>query len=158
MKRAVSTSMLLVISILVLGVILSSCGTQPSQTSEEPASTPETTTPSAHSSPPSTMPKQEMTGPVQIVTATLGEWSVKLDKTTVNAGNVKFIVTNNGPKYPHALRIVNKATGKSVGDQVAVTLDEIDSVVINLAPGTYEVYCPLSGHKEKGMATTLTVK
>lgn len=91
-----------------------------------------------------------------IVTATLSEWGVKLDKTTVPAGKIKFIVTNNGPKWPHALRIEG-SDGKSVGDQVSANLDEVDTLEVVLKPGTYTIYCPLSGHREKGMHTKLTV-
>ena len=67
------------------------------------------------------------------------------------------MVTNAGPRWPHAMRVVNTATGKSVGDQVSVNLDEVDSVIIELEAGTYEIYDPLSGNKEKGMTTTLVV-
>ncbi len=105
-----------------------------------------------------TQPVEEDTGPEQIVTVTESEWKITLDKKEIPAGKTKFIVTNNGPKWPHALRIVDKATGKSAGDQVSVNLDEVDTLEITLQPGTYEIYCPMSGHKEKGMTTTLVVK
>ena len=32
------------------------------------------------------------------------------------------------------------------------------SLELNLKPGTYEVYCPVDGHKGKGMKRTVTVK
>jgi glucose/arabinose dehydrogenase len=156
MKRAAWTSVLAILSILAMALVLSSCTPQPAAPSTTPT-TPDDQTPSTPSTPKPT-PEPEPTGPVTTVTTTVSEWDIKLDKSTVPAGNVKFIVTNNGPKYPHALRVVNKATGKAVGNQVAVSLDEVDSVTIKLDPGTYEVYCPLSGHKEKGVTTTLTVQ
>jgi len=105
-----------------------------------------------------TQPVEETTGPVQIVVVTEAEWKITLDKKEIPAGKTKFIITNNGPKWPHAFRIVDKSTGKSAGDQVSVNLDEVDTLEITLQPGTYEIYCPMSGHKDKGMVTSLTVK
>ena len=29
---------------------------------------------------------------------------------------------------------------------------------VNLAPGTYKVYCPIKGHEAKGMVKTITVR
>ncbi len=101
---------------------------------------------------------QQPEAPSQVVTVTESEWKITLDKKEISAGKVKFIITNDGPRLPHAFRIVNTATGKSVGDQASVNLDEVDSLVVTLTPGTYELYCPLSGHKEKGMKTTLKVR
>ena len=151
MKRAVWTSAVMIISMLLLGLLVSSCTPAPPATTVE---TTETATPSI----PVKTPEPEITGPVETVMVSLTEWSVKLDKTSVNAGNIKFVVTNNGQKYPHAIKLISKSTGKATGSQVAVTLDEVDTMTVNLPAGVYEVYCPLSGHKEKGMTTTLTVK
>ena len=35
--------------------------------------------------------------------------------------------------------------------------NEMGTLQVNLAPGTYQVYCPVDGHRESGMRLSLTV-
>mgnify|MGYP001562452195 CR=1 FL=1 len=95
-------------------------------------------------------------GPEQLVTITLHEWGLSMDKKTVNAGKIKFIITNNGPRLPHAFKIISKEN--NVEKAVSVNLDEVETMELVLEPGTYDIFCPLSGHKEKGIGNTLVVK
>ena len=94
--------------------------------------------------------------PAQLVVVTLSEWDITLDKKTVNVGKVKFIITNDGPKYPHSFRITNEE--KSLDHRRGVNLDEVETLQVNLEAGTYEISCPSSGHKEKGMDAILIVQ
>jgi uncharacterized cupredoxin-like copper-binding protein len=91
----------------------------------------------------------EYTGPGEDVSITLSEWKVTLSKKTINAGKVNFVVSNKGKK-PHAIRIHDQ--------QYSVNTDEIEKIEMTLKPGKYEIICPLPGHVEKGMKTTLTVQ
>jgi uncharacterized cupredoxin-like copper-binding protein len=70
------------------------------------------------------------------------------------AGRLAFNVENGG-KEDHAFEI----EGNGVHQQTTVLKrGDTTALEVNLAPGTYTVYCPVDGHKDKGMKTTLVVK
>ncbi|MFT4039549.1 MAG: cupredoxin domain-containing protein, partial [Thermomicrobiales bacterium] len=46
----------------------------------------------------------------------------------------------------------------ALGVEVALPPGETQTVVINAAPGSYEYYCNVPGHKEAGMVGTLVVE
>ena len=89
------------------------------------------------------------------VTAKLSEWKVQLSAATVSAGPVAFTVTNSG-SIPHALEVEGQGL-----EQQTVLLQPGSSttLTLTLAPGTYEVYCPVGedSHKKLGMETHLKV-
>ncbi len=81
------------------------------------------------------------------------EYAVHMPQT-LPAGKVSFRVENGG-KEQHAFEIegngLHQATQLLSGGSTA-------SLDVDLKPGTYTVYCPVKGHKEKGMKTTVTVQ
>lgn len=81
------------------------------------------------------------------------EYAVHMPQT-MQAGKVSFRVENGG-KEQHAFEIegngVHQSTQLLSGGSTA-------SLDVDLKPGTYTVYCPVKGHKEKGMKTTVTVQ
>jgi uncharacterized cupredoxin-like copper-binding protein len=81
------------------------------------------------------------------------EYSIHLPES-VPAGRVAFNVENGG-KEDHAFVI----EGNGV-QQKTNTLKRGDTAAleVELKPGTYTVYCPIDGHRGKGMSTTLIVK
>ncbi len=81
---------------------------------------------------------------------TLNEWAVALASGTVKAGKVTFQVKNAG-NLEHDFVI------EGVGKIPLILPGETKTLVVNLKPGTYTVLCSLSGHKEAGMQTKLTV-
>lgn len=156
----------IIIGLIILTLLLAGCKPRASPLTNNPGETaPETTpTPSSEETPTPTSitpPKPKDQGldvaPSQMITATISDVKITLDKSTVKAGRVKFIVTNDGPRFPHALRVADKSTGKPVGDQVGVNVDEVDTLVVELTAGTYDVYSPLGKDRQKGITTTLTV-
>ena len=86
----------------------------------------------------------------------IGEREFSLDPSTPSvdrSGSVTIHVVNNG-SFGHALEIegngVEEETDElGAGDSADLTVD--------LKPGTYEIYCPISDHRDKGMEGTLTV-
>jgi uncharacterized cupredoxin-like copper-binding protein len=89
------------------------------------------------------------------VSAKLSEWKVELSQGTITAGSVTFTVTNAG-SIPHAFEIEGQGIERETdvlppGSSATLTL--------TLAPGTYEVYCPVGedSHKKLGMETHLRV-
>jgi len=68
-------------------------------------------------------------------------------------GTITLSIINNGPSS-HALEIegngVEEETGTiNTGDRAKLTVD--------LKPGTYEMYCPIDGHRQRGMEGTIAV-
>jgi uncharacterized cupredoxin-like copper-binding protein len=84
----------------------------------------------------------------------LDEYSIRMPDT-LSAGMHNFTVANGG-KELHSFEI----EGNGVHAKLPSELPRGDSATleVNLPPGTYEVYCPVDGHKDKGMSRTITVK
>lgn len=73
---------------------------------------------------------------------------------SVPAGRIAFNVENGG-KEDHGFEI----EGNGVHQQtIVLKRGDTTALEVNLPPGTYTVYCPVDGHKDKGMRTTLVVK
>jgi hypothetical protein len=90
------------------------------------------------------------------VEAKLSEWTIRLSEMSVPAGPVAFTVTNTG-SIPHALEVEGQGLERETpliqpGASATLTLD--------LAPGSYEIYCPVGrdSHKKLGMDTHLKVR
>jgi plastocyanin len=84
--------------------------------------------------------------------------TIKFDKTEYEAaaGEVTIDYTNNSGKIPHAV-VVEDESGAEVGKTEVVTGDSA-SVTVNLAAGTYTLYCPVGEHRANGMEVPLTVQ
>jgi plastocyanin len=90
-------------------------------------------------------------------TLQISEQEYSLDPGTATVpktGTYDFRVTNNG-KIAHALEIEGNGVEEKIGEiqpgaaatlRVALTKD-----------GSYELYCPIDGHRSQGMESTLTV-
>lgn len=142
--------------IMLLGSIaigLAACGggadatpTAPGTTGGNTDVTPATSDPGGSSS-----------GSAQEVKASLNEWSVTMNVDQVNAGKVKFMVSNEG-QFGHDFA-VQDASGTSIGQTPVFKKDDgTKELDVDLKPGTYTVICDVPGHTAKGMKTTLTVK
>lgn len=73
---------------------------------------------------------------------------------TLPAGPTTFKVTNTGAA-PHNFEI----EGQGIEQELATNLTggQTGTLKVDLKPGTYEIYCPVGDHKDKGMTTKLTV-
>lgn len=82
------------------------------------------------------------------------EFHLALPSTTLPAGTYTFDAVNAG-RMVHALTV----TGPGVEDQHTgpVKPDASAPLTVTLAPGTYDMYCPVDNHKALGMNLTLTV-
>jgi len=84
----------------------------------------------------------------------LVDFSIEPSHVTVSsAGTTTFAVVNNG-QTTHALEIEGNGIEEETdelqpGDSADLTVD--------LKEGTYEIYCPVDGHRAQGMEGTLTV-
>jgi plastocyanin len=72
---------------------------------------------------------------------------------TADAGDLTIALTNDG-ESPHAIEI----EGGGV-EEASDTINAGDStdLTVSLEDGTYEIYCPVGDHRERGMVGTLTV-
>lgn len=92
------------------------------------------------------------------VAAVLSEWAITLSPSSVDAGTITFEVRNDGSEA-HAFEIEGGGEEWRT-DEVAPNGTATLSVA--LAPGTYNIYCPLDSggeaHADRGMKTTLRVQ
>ena len=94
-------------------------------------------------------------GGQQLALAAPSDGSLKFDKTTLDAkAGTVTIDFDNPSSVQHGVEIEGNGVEK-VSD---IVTKGKTSVTADLKPGTYEYYCPVTGHKEAGMKGTLTVK
>ena len=74
---------------------------------------------------------------------------------TVKAGDVKIAYPNDGAQT-HTL-VVQNPSGDAVGAKLRVAPGKETGGSYQLAPGTYTLYCDITGHREAGMQASLTV-
>lgn len=88
------------------------------------------------------------------VTVTETEYSLKLSQNSFKPGTYTFTADNAG-KITHALEI----DGPGVSDVKTKSLQSgaMQPLTVTLQKGTYEMYCPVPGHKQLGMDTHITV-
>lgn len=87
----------------------------------------------------------------------VGESEFALDPSSVqvqDAGTVTIRVTNNG-QIDHALEVEGQGVEEKTetiapGESADLTVDLTNT-------GSYEIYCPIDGHREKGMEGSLAV-
>ena len=73
--------------------------------------------------------------------------------TVRTSGSVTITLRNDG-QFPHNIQFD--------GQDAPIFADNLNAgqsatTTVNLAPGTYTFYCPVDGHRDRGMVGTLTV-
>jgi uncharacterized cupredoxin-like copper-binding protein len=83
------------------------------------------------------------------------DFKITPDQVDVKPGSVTFAVSNDGETV-HNLEI----EGSGVEEELPSDLQPGQSgdLEVELQPGTYEMYCPVSNHLELGMEGEVTVK
>jgi uncharacterized cupredoxin-like copper-binding protein len=87
---------------------------------------------------------------------TVTESDFKLDPSTLNvdaAGSVTITVKNDG-QTTHALEVEGQGTEKKTND---IAPGATATLTLDLKKGSYEMYCPIDGHKQLGMKGTVVV-
>jgi uncharacterized cupredoxin-like copper-binding protein len=84
----------------------------------------------------------------------LTEYKIEMP-ASVRAGATTFKVTNTGEET-HGFEIEGNGIEKALKPRLKN--GESGSLQVDLKPGTYKVYCPVLGHKRRGMSLDLTVK
>ncbi len=84
----------------------------------------------------------------------LTEYKIEMP-ASVGAGVTTFKVTNAGEET-HGFEIEGNGIEKALKSRLKK--GGSSSLQVDLKPGTYKVYCPVHGHKMRGMSVDLTVK
>jgi plastocyanin len=85
------------------------------------------------------------------VSVGMAEFQFTPSTLNVSSGNVTFTLRNEG-QFPHTVHI------DGVGDVAdPVPGGQTVTASVNLAPGTYQFWCPVDGHRDRGMEGTLIV-
>ena len=82
------------------------------------------------------------------------EYTIEMT-TSVGAGPTTFKVTNTG-KETHGFEIEGNGIEKEI--KPMLKQGKSGSLLVDLKPGIYKIYCPVKGHKMLGMSLDLTVK
>lgn len=89
------------------------------------------------------------------ITATEKEFSIALSETSVQPGTYTFVAVNQG-KLQHSLEVDGPGvSNRRIPGTIAPGASK--SLTVTLSQGTYEVYCPVPGHKQQGMVAHLMV-
>ncbi len=85
------------------------------------------------------------------------EYTLTLSRLSLRSGPAIVNVVNFG-QDTHNLVLVKKARGAKPAQTKVVPPHGHAELDVRLAPGRYELYCSLSGHREAGMHARLTVR
>jgi uncharacterized cupredoxin-like copper-binding protein len=89
------------------------------------------------------------------VAISLTEFALEPSDLTLSAGTYTFNGINDGA-IPHALSLAGEGVEAGTPD-MSYAAGISQGFEVELAPGTYEVFCPVPGHAEAGMTGTITV-
>ncbi len=92
----------------------------------------------------------------QEVDITLQEFSITPAQVTVNAGKVRFVVTNKGT-LSHNFTITTDS-GTLAATPTFAASDSPQVLEVDLKAGTYQTLCSVPGHAQHGQRGMITVK
>jgi uncharacterized cupredoxin-like copper-binding protein len=91
----------------------------------------------------------------ETVDMSLTDFALNPADPALKAGSVTFNVTNDG-QTTHALEV--EGPGEEMETEDLAPGGSAKLTVDLNKPGTYEMYCPVDGHREMGMEGEITVK
>jgi plastocyanin len=139
--------------------------TSPTQRSEprrdaDPDATP-TPTPSPGASPTPTATPTATPTPGPVYPSRTGvdlvdgeEWAVRPSYRILAAGRIDFVATNVG-EDDHDLSV---RQGARLFGRLPLAPGESDTLTLDLAAGSYTLYCSLDGHEDAGMRANISVR
>jgi plastocyanin len=89
-------------------------------------------------------------------TVVLTEFAFSPDQLVVSAGRDSFTLQNSGA-FPHNVHIEGNGVSLDVKPDGNVAGGESFTGAVTLGPGTYDIWCPVGNHRERGMVGTMTV-
>jgi uncharacterized cupredoxin-like copper-binding protein len=94
---------------------------------------------------------------LSFVQVTGKEWQLTLSRTSVKRGTVIVELLNFGTDA-HDLVVQGRTKGSKAFRFKTIDPRGRTERTLRLAPGKYNLWCSLPGHKTRGMRTTLTVR
>lgn len=95
----------------------------------------------------------------QSVSESTTEFSFSMSNVTVPAGQPVTFALQNAGNFPHSM-VVEDTAGVTVNSPAPNSIQPGGSgalVVTFSRPGTYDFWCPVGNHRERGMVGTITV-
>jgi uncharacterized cupredoxin-like copper-binding protein len=92
--------------------------------------------------------------PADTIHVALSDFAIDMSRT-LEAGPVAFHVMNEG-STAHNFEIEGQGEEESLSEDLPA--GETDVIVMELEPGTYEIYCPVGDHGDKGMHLQIRVQ
>jgi uncharacterized cupredoxin-like copper-binding protein len=89
------------------------------------------------------------------ITATEADFTISLDEDTLKAGTYKVRVKNEG-HATHDLVVEKNGVDVAHGDLIAP--GDSTTFTVDLAPGSYVLYCSVANHRQLGMELAVTVR
>ena len=89
------------------------------------------------------------------VTATESEYKIVLSQTSLTAGTYIFVAVNKG-KIVHSLAVNGPGVARKRTGTIAPGTSK--TLTVTLRKGSYDIYCPVDGHKALGMDRKVTVR
>ena len=150
LRRSDVGSLRLAVGAAITGVALSVAACSGGGTASAPSSGGASPTASSQ---PSSQPSSSQPASHQ-VTVQMTDFHLALSQQNFTPGIYTFVAVNSGQAV-HAIEV----DGPGVSDQQTddVQPGQTARLTVTLQPGSYEMYCPVDGHKAKGMDTHFTV-
>jgi len=122
------------------------CGGSSKKSASSPASTPAPAPTTTSAAPPA----------AGAASLTIGETEYKLTPAQGNAkaGSVTITAKNSGA-IVHSLEVQGNGVTQKTGN---IQAGSSATLKVNLKPGTYQMFCPIDGHRALGMKGTIVVK
>jgi len=125
----------------------------PAPSAPSAPSAPGTTTPTAPEDPGPTLPDDPSSGG-RSVQVQSGEFYLRLSRASVLAGDVRVEFDNSRGEDPHDLKLLRGSTMHSFDEQPS---RGITAKTLHLSAGTWQLFCALPEHAERGMKAQLSV-
>jgi plastocyanin len=90
----------------------------------------------------------------QTIELTATDFQFEPADLTADPGEITFVMNHDGD-FPHALEI--EGEGVEETSETVATRGDSTELTVQLEEGTYEIYCPVGDHTDRGMVGTLTV-
>lgn len=143
MTNASHTAGARVVTAALAALLLGACG----------GTSTNTATPSAASSPTATSPSSA-TAVGTSVGVTEKEFSITLSQASFSPASYTFTIQNKG-SFPHNLNI--KGPGVDTKTSPILSAGQSGMLTVTLQKGSYELWCSVPGHNDKGMDLTIKV-
>ena len=167
MKSTLKGTLAVVALTLVLALVLTSCGGGAgggsSASSKATSSTKATT--GGYSGQATTKKNAASGGPIKTVVIKESEFKLSPSTVTLSKPGTYAFKTENKGSSQHSLEIEGKGVKSEGGEAGEAKLEQDlssgQSSVLTVTfqkPGTYEMYCPVDGHKLAGMKGEVVVK